>query len=81
MGRLLRPDRARCRLRPVLDAHAREEGRWRLHRCSGSKTWITNAPIADVAVVWAKDDDGMLRGFILERGMKGLTFPKIEGKF
>ncbi len=48
---------------------------------SGSKTWITNAPIADVAVVWAKDDDGVLRGFILERGMKGLTFPKIEGKF
>ncbi|CAH0247056.1 acyl-CoA dehydrogenase [Roseomonas sp. CECT 9278] len=48
---------------------------------SGSKTWITNAPIADVAVVWAKDDDGVLRGFLLERGMKGLTFPKIEGKF
>jgi len=48
---------------------------------SGSKTWITNAPIADIAVVWAKDDDGVLRGFILERGMKGLTFPKIEGKF
>ncbi len=48
---------------------------------SGSKTWITNAPIADLAVVWAKDDDGILRGFILERGMKGLTFPKIEGKF
>jgi glutaryl-CoA dehydrogenase len=48
---------------------------------SGSKTWITNAPIADLAVVWAKDDEGTLRGFILERGMKGLTFPKIEGKF
>ena len=48
---------------------------------SGSKTWITNAPIADVAVVWAKDDEGVLRGFLLERGMKGLTFPKIEGKF
>jgi glutaryl-CoA dehydrogenase len=48
---------------------------------SGSKTWITNSPIADVAVVWAKDDEGVLRGFILERGMKGLTFPKIEGKF
>ena len=48
---------------------------------SGSKTWITNAPIADVAVVWAKDDEGTLRGFILEKGMKGLTFPKIEGKF
>ena len=48
---------------------------------SGSKTWITNAPIADLAVVWAKDDDGLLRGFILEKGMKGLTSPKIEGKF
>ena len=48
---------------------------------NGSKTWITNAPIADVAVVWAKDDEGILRGFVLERGMKGLTFPKIEGKF
>jgi glutaryl-CoA dehydrogenase len=48
---------------------------------SGSKTWITNSPIADVAVVWAKDDEGVLRGFLLERGMKGLTFPKIEGKF
>jgi glutaryl-CoA dehydrogenase len=48
---------------------------------SGSKTWITNAPIADLAVVWAKDDEGVLRGFILERGMKGLSFPKIEGKF
>ncbi|RYH14113.1 MAG: acyl-CoA dehydrogenase [Alphaproteobacteria bacterium] len=48
---------------------------------SGSKTWITNAPIADCAVVWAKDDEGILRGFILDRGMKGLTFPKIEGKF
>jgi len=48
---------------------------------SGSKTWITNSPIADVAVVWAKDDEGILRGFLLERGMKGLSFPKIEGKF
>ena len=48
---------------------------------SGSKTWITNAPIADVAVVWAKDDDGVLRGFVLEKGMEGLAFPKIEGKF
>ena len=48
---------------------------------SGSKTWITNAPIADLAVVWAKDDEGTLRGFVLEKGMKGLSFPKIEGKF
>jgi glutaryl-CoA dehydrogenase len=50
-------------------------------RLSGSKSWITNAPIADIAVVWAKTDDGVIRGFILERGAKGLSFPKIEGKF
>ncbi len=48
---------------------------------NGSKTWITNAPIADVLVVWAKDDAGDIRGYILERGMVGLTQPKIEGKF
>ena len=48
---------------------------------NGSKTWITNAPIADVLVVWAKDDADDIRGYILERGMPGLTQPKIEGKF
>uniref|UniRef100_A0A674DEP6 Glutaryl-CoA dehydrogenase, mitochondrial n=1 Tax=Salmo trutta TaxID=8032 RepID=A0A674DEP6_SALTR len=48
---------------------------------TGSKTWITNSPVADIAVVWAKCDDGKVRGFILERGMKGFTTPKIEGKF
>ncbi|MDO5679258.1 MAG: acyl-CoA dehydrogenase [Pelistega sp.] len=48
---------------------------------SGSKMWITNSPIADVLVVWAKDDEGEIRGFVLERGMKGLSTPKIEGKF
>jgi glutaryl-CoA dehydrogenase len=47
----------------------------------GSKTWITNAPVADVFVVWAKDDRGAIRGFLLEKGMKGLSAPKIEGKF
>ena len=51
------------------------------YRLSGAKMWITNAPIADVAVVWAKTDDGVIRGFVLERGMKGLETPKIEGKF
>ena len=50
-------------------------------KVSGSKMWITNAPIADVLVIWAKLDGGAIRGFILERGMKGLTTPKIEGKF
>ncbi|GAB3267514.1 acyl-CoA dehydrogenase [Chitinimonas naiadis] len=48
---------------------------------SGAKMWITNSPIADVFVVWAKTDDGEIRGFVLERGMKGLSAPKIEGKF
>jgi glutaryl-CoA dehydrogenase len=48
---------------------------------NGSKTWISNSPIADVLVVWAKDDADEIRGFILDRGMKGLETPKIEGKF
>jgi glutaryl-CoA dehydrogenase len=48
---------------------------------NGAKTWITNSPIADVMVVWAKDDAGDIRGFIVERGMTGLETPKIEGKF
>ena len=48
---------------------------------SGAKMWISNSPIADIFVVWAKDDEGQIRGIILERGMKGLSTPKIEGKF
>jgi len=48
---------------------------------TGAKMWITNSPIADVMVVWAKTEDDVIRGFILERGMKGLSTPKIEGKF
>jgi glutaryl-CoA dehydrogenase len=47
----------------------------------GNKMWITNAPIADVLVVWAKTEDGVIRGFIVEKGMTGLKQPKIEGKF
>ena len=47
---------------------------------SGAKMWISNSPIADVFVVWAKTDDGVIRGFILEKGMDGLSAPKIEGK-
>ena len=47
---------------------------------SGSKMWISNSPIADVFVVWAKTDDGIIRGFILDKDMKGLSAPKIEGK-
>ena len=47
----------------------------------GAKNWITNSPIADIAVVWAKTDDDKIRGFIVERGFKGFSTPKIEGKF
>ena len=59
------------------------DGGWSLH---GSKMWITNSPIADVFIVWAKayggeDSDGAIRGFILEKAMPGLRAPKIEGKF
>jgi glutaryl-CoA dehydrogenase len=50
------------------------------YRLTGSKMWITNAPIADVFVVWAKDDSGAIRGFVLEKGMAGLTAPAIYGK-
>ncbi|MBX3601207.1 MAG: acyl-CoA dehydrogenase [Rubrivivax sp.] len=52
-------------------------GGWRL---SGAKMWITNSPIADVFVVWAKDDEGAIRGFILDKGMKGLGAPAVHGK-
>ena len=47
---------------------------------TGNKMWITNSPIADLFVVWAKDDEGAIRGFLLEKGMEGLSAPKIEGK-
>jgi glutaryl-CoA dehydrogenase len=50
------------------------------YELSGAKMWITNSPIADVFVVWAKDDAGSIRGFVLEKGAKGLSAPKIEGK-
>jgi glutaryl-CoA dehydrogenase len=58
-------------------ATAAEDGYW----LRGAKMWITNSPIADVFVVWAKTEDDVIRGFILEKGMKGLSAPKIEGKF
>lgn len=51
------------------------------YELTGNKIWITNSPIADVFVVWAKDDADEIRGFILDKGMKGLSAPKIEGKF
>ena len=54
------------------------DGGYVLH---GAKMWITNSPLADVLLVWAKDDEDVIRGFLLEKGMKGLSAPKIEGKF
>ena len=80
VDRLLRPDRPdhgsdpggmRTRARKVSDGWVP----------NGSKMWITNSPIADVFVVWAKDDEGVIRGFVLDKGAKGLSAPKIEGKF
>ncbi len=50
------------------------------YKLTGAKMWISNSPIADVFVVWAKTDDGVIQGFILEKGMDGLSAPKIEGK-
>src|SRR5512138_1807469 len=50
------------------------------YKLTGSKMWISNSPIADVFVVWAKDDAGHIRGFVLEKGMKGLSAPAIHGK-
>ena len=66
------------------DPSAMRTGAKKVHggfRLSGSKQWITNSPVADVFVVWAREEDGDIRGFVLERGMKGLETPKIEGKF
>ena len=62
----------------MLTRGRKTDGGWLL---SGAKMWITNAPLADVLMIWGKDDSGVIRGFILEKGMKGLTTPKIEGKF
>ena len=52
------------------------------YRITGSKMWISNSPIADVFVIWAKSDahEGKIKGFVLEKGMKGLSSPKIAGK-
>jgi glutaryl-CoA dehydrogenase len=54
------------------------DGGWIIN---GSKTWITNSPIADIAIVWAKDDDGNIRGFLLDRDLHDIKTEKIEGKF
>lgn len=78
-NRLLRPDRTEPRLRSGLDDYPgkKVEGGYRL---TGNKMWITNSPIADVFVVWAKDDEGQIRGFVLEKGWQGLSAPVIHGK-
>jgi len=77
--RLLRPHRARPRLGPRRDDHAGgpERLEWVLN---GAKAWITNGTIADVAVVWAKTDDGV-RGFLVEKGTPGYSASDIKGKF
>ena len=59
------------------NAKAKDDG----YVLNGSKTWITNSPIADVLVIWAKDEQGVLRGFIVERDCEGLSTPTIDGKF
>lgn len=61
-----------------MDTHAKEDGDDFI--LNGSKTWISNSPIADVFVVWAKGPDGQIGGYVLEKGMEGLTAPKITGK-
>ncbi len=51
------------------------------YKLNGTKVWITHSPVADILIVWARDDSGSIGGFLLERGMEGLETPKIEGKF
>ncbi|XP_073478736.1 glutaryl-CoA dehydrogenase, mitochondrial [Aquarana catesbeiana] len=64
-----------------METRARYNPISKTYTLNGSKTWITNSPIADLCVVWAVCEDGKVRGFLLERGTKGLSTPKIEGKF
>ncbi|CAF0793454.1 unnamed protein product [Rotaria sp. Silwood1] len=64
-----------------LETQAHWDENKQVYILNGTKSWITNSPIADIAVIWAKCDDKEIRGFILERSMKGFTTPKIEGKF
>ncbi|XP_025059642.1 glutaryl-CoA dehydrogenase, mitochondrial isoform X2 [Alligator sinensis] len=64
-----------------METRARYNPASKTYTLNGSKTWITNAPVADLCVVWAVCEDGKIQGFLLERGMKGLSTPKIEGKF
>jgi glutaryl-CoA dehydrogenase len=64
-----------------METRAKYDAEKKVYVLNGSKSWITNSPIADIAIVWAKCDDKRIRGFIVERSMKGFSTPKIEGKF
>ncbi|KAK2704589.1 hypothetical protein QYM36_016851, partial [Artemia franciscana] len=64
-----------------METRAKYNAKDKVFILNGSKTWITNSPIADICVVWARCEDDQVRGFIVERSMKGLETPKIEGKF
>ncbi|XP_015520981.2 glutaryl-CoA dehydrogenase, mitochondrial isoform X1 [Neodiprion lecontei] len=66
-----------------MESRAKYDGTKKVYKLSGSKTWITNSPVADILLVWAKCEDGKIRGFIVERkgNEMGLSTPKIEGKF
>eukprot|EP00069_Balaena_mysticetus_P005523 bmy_04862T0 len=64
-----------------METRARHNPSGRSYTLNGAKTWITNSPVADLFVVWARCEDSCIRGFLLEKGMRGLSAPKIEGKF
>ena len=64
-----------------METRAKYNAEKKCYILNGSKSWITNSPIADIAIVWAKCEDKRIRGFIVERSMKGFSTPKIEGKF
>lgn len=64
-----------------METRAKYDSKDKVYVLNGSKTWITNSPIADIFVIWAKCDDNVIRGFLLKKNMKGLSAPKIEGKF
>uniref|UniRef100_A0A4X1TEZ6 Glutaryl-CoA dehydrogenase, mitochondrial n=1 Tax=Sus scrofa TaxID=9823 RepID=A0A4X1TEZ6_PIG len=64
-----------------METRARHNPSNRSYTLNGAKTWITNSPVADLFVVWARCEDNCIRGFLLEKGMRGLSAPKIEGKF
>ncbi|XP_023239650.1 glutaryl-CoA dehydrogenase, mitochondrial-like [Centruroides sculpturatus] len=63
-----------------METRAKYDSKDKVYILNGSKTWITNSPVADIFIIWAKCDDNVIRGFILKKNMKGLSAPKIEGK-